>query len=147
MVPLPRQLGLGLLTPRALRGLPARLLRAEIRRMTSGNGWPISPPPNHPPDAPLWLRTQRRLHRMATFTAQHQSFELGCDPVIQAMEDSIQSQCRLLVLLLKRWEEHSSQLSSEPLDGVSKLVQSASAAPQAEQRRHEQQLSSPRGEP
>ena len=73
--------------------------------MTSLNGWPISPPPNLPPEDPLWRRTQRRLQRMATFSARHQSFELGSDPVIEAMESAITQQSRLLVLLLKRWEE------------------------------------------
>jgi len=73
--------------------------------MTYSKDWPVSLPPNLPPDAPLWRRTQRRLQRMATYSAQHQSFELGCDPVIEAMESAITEQSRLLVLLLKRWEE------------------------------------------
>ena len=73
--------------------------------MTSLKDWPVSPPPNLPPDAPLWRRTQRRLQRMATFTAQHTSFESGCDPVIQAMESAITAQSDLLVQLLRRWEE------------------------------------------
>lgn len=42
---------------------------------------------------------------MATFSARHQSFDDGCDPVIQAMESAITEQSRLLVLLIKRWEE------------------------------------------
>jgi hypothetical protein len=42
---------------------------------------------------------------MATFSAQHQSFEIGCDPTIEAMESAITAQSRLLVVLLKRWEE------------------------------------------
>ena len=54
---------------------------------------------------PLWRRTQQRLQNMATFTAQQTPMSLGLDPVSQAMEDSIASQGRLLVLLLKRWEE------------------------------------------
>lgn len=73
--------------------------------MTSSNDWPVSPLPNLPPDAPLWRRTQRRLQNMATFSAQHQSFEIGCDPTIEAMESAITAQSRLLVVLLKRWEE------------------------------------------
>ena len=77
--------------------------------MTYSNGWPVSPPPNLPKDAPLWRRTQRRLQRMETFTARLTSFEDGCDPVIQAMESAITEQSRLLVVLLKRWEEQQSQ--------------------------------------
>lgn len=73
--------------------------------MTYSKDWPVSPLPNLPKDAPLWLRTQRRLHRMGTFTAQHTSTELGSDPVIEAMESAITEQSRLLVLLVKRWEE------------------------------------------
>lgn len=73
--------------------------------MTSSNGWPASPLPNLPPEDPLWRRTQRRLHRMATFTAQHTSFESSCDPVTQAMEEAITAQSALLVRLLRRWEE------------------------------------------
>ena len=42
---------------------------------------------------------------MATFSARHQNLELGSDPVIEAMEAAIIQQSRLLVLLLKRWEE------------------------------------------
>ena len=95
---------------------------------TSWSGWPVSPPQNLPQDAPLWRRTQRRLQRMATFSAQHTSFEDGSDPVIEAMESAITQQSRLLVLLLKRWED-SQMTTSEPIDRVSKLGQSVSAAP------------------
>ena len=73
--------------------------------MTSLSGWPASPLPNLPKDAPLWRRTQRRLQRMGTFTAQRTSFDDSCDPVIQAMESAITAQSELLVQLLRRWEE------------------------------------------
>ena len=46
---------------------------------------------------------------MATYTAQLTPMSLGLDPVSQAMEDSIASQGRLLVLLLKRWEENKQE--------------------------------------
>jgi len=73
--------------------------------MTYSSDWPVSPLPNLPKDDPLWRRTQRRLQRMETFTAQRTPIELGSDPVIEAMESAITQQSRLLVLLLKRWEE------------------------------------------
>ena len=73
--------------------------------MTSLNGWPASPLPNLPPEDPLWRRTQRRLQNMETFAARHTPFEIGCDPTIEAMESAITAQSRLLVVLLKRWEE------------------------------------------
>ena len=73
--------------------------------MTFSSDWPVSPLPNLPKDDPLWRRTQRRLQRMGTFTAQHTSFESSCDPVIQAMESAITAQSELLVQLLRRWEE------------------------------------------
>lgn len=73
--------------------------------MTFSSDWPVSPRPNLPPDVPLWERTKRRLQNMETFAARHQSFEIGCDPVIQAMESAITQQSYLLVQLLKRWEE------------------------------------------
>jgi hypothetical protein len=46
---------------------------------------------------------------MGTFTAQRTPIELGSDPVIEAMESAITQQSRLLVLLLKRWEERQDQ--------------------------------------
>lgn len=73
--------------------------------MTSSSDWPVSPLPNLPTEDPLWRRTQRRLQRMGTFTARHTPIEIGSDPVIEAMESAITQQSRLLVLLLKRWEE------------------------------------------
>ena len=76
-----------------------------MTQATSWSGWPVSPQPNLPKEDPLWRRTQRRLQNMATFSARHQSFETGSDPVIEAMESAITEQSRLLVLLLKRWEE------------------------------------------
>ena len=73
--------------------------------MNDLNAWPSQPKKPVPPDAPLWRRTQQRLQNMATYTAQLTPMSLGLDPVSQAMEDSIASHGRLLVLLLKRWEE------------------------------------------
>ena len=69
------------------------------------SGWPSLPKKSLPEDAPLWRRAQLRLENMATYTAQLTPMSLGLDPVSQAMEESIASQGRLLVLLLKRWEE------------------------------------------
>lgn len=80
--------------------------------MTSSSDWPVSPLPNLPKDDPLWRRTQRRLQRMGTFTAQRTPIELGSDPVIEAMESAITQQSRLLVLLLKRWEERQAREGS-----------------------------------
>mgnify|MGYP001200934957 CR=1 FL=1 len=54
---------------------------------------------------PLWRRTQLRLQNMATFTAQLTPMSLGLDPVSQAMEDSIASLGRLLVVKLQKMEE------------------------------------------
>ena len=54
---------------------------------------------------PLWRRTQLRLQNMATFTAQLTPMSLGLDPEFQAMEDSIASLGRLLVVKLQAMEQ------------------------------------------
>ena len=56
---------------------------------------------------PLWLRTQRRLQRMETWSAQHRSFESGSCERIQLQDERIALACRHLVLLLKEWEERT----------------------------------------
>ena len=54
---------------------------------------------------PLWLRTKRRLDRMATFTAQRTPMCLGFDERIALREERIACASRELVLRLKRLEE------------------------------------------
>lgn len=73
--------------------------------MSDLNAWPSLPKKPLPKDGPLSRRTQLRLENMATFTAQLTPMSLGLDPVSQAMEESIASQGRLLVLLLQRLED------------------------------------------
>ena len=54
---------------------------------------------------PLWLRTKRRLDRMATWSAQRTPMSLGSDERIGLREERIACASRELVLRLKRWEE------------------------------------------
>ena len=56
-------------------------------------------------NAVLSRRTQLRLNRMATFTAQRMNMSDGLDPVIQAREEEIECKGRVLVALLKKLEE------------------------------------------
>ena len=56
---------------------------------------------------PLWLRTQRRLQRMETWSAQHRNTEHGFDERIQLQDQRIALACRHLVLLIKDMEEKS----------------------------------------
>ena len=60
---------------------------------------------------PLWLRTQRRLQRMETWSAQHRLTSSGSCERIQLQDERIALACRHLVLLLKEWEERRSDLS------------------------------------
>ena len=57
---------------------------------------------------PLWLRTQRRLQRMETWSAQHRTTESGFCERIQLQDERISLACRHLVLLIKDWEERRS---------------------------------------
>ena len=66
------------------------------------------------PNAPLWRRTQLRLRSMATYTAQRMNMSDGLDPVIQAREEEIDSKGRVLIELLKQWENDAG--NKTPLD-------------------------------
>lgn len=57
------------------------------------------------PTDPLWIRTKRRLDRMATFTAQRTPMSLGFDERMALREERIALASRELVLLIKAWEE------------------------------------------
>ena len=66
---------------------------------------------NHQPEQrdstdPLWLRTKRRLDRMATWSAQRTPMSLGSDESIALGEERIALASRHLVLLIKRREEN-----------------------------------------
>ena len=54
---------------------------------------------------PLSRRTQLRLENMEMWSEQHLNSSLGCDPVLEVMEETIASQGRLLVALIERWEK------------------------------------------
>ena len=54
---------------------------------------------------PLWRRTQLRLQRMETWSAQHRLTETGFDERIQLQDQRIALASQHLVLLLKEWEE------------------------------------------
>ena len=73
--------------------------------MSDLNAWPSLPKKSLPKDGPLSRRTQLRLQNMATFTAQLTPTSLGFDPEFQAMEDSIASLGRLLVVKLQAIED------------------------------------------
>ena len=73
--------------------------------MSDLSSWPSLPKKSLPADGPLWRRTQQRLQNMATFTAQLTPMSLGSDPEFQAMEDSIASLARLLVVKLQAIED------------------------------------------
>ena len=68
--------------------------------------------PSHPEwtdkTVPLWRRTQQRLQRMETWSAQHRTIESGSCERIQLQDERIALACRHLVLLLKDWEERRS---------------------------------------
>ena len=73
--------------------------------MNDLSSWPSLPKKSLPADGPLWRRTQQRLQNMATYTAQLTPMSLGSDPEFQAMEDSIASLGRLLVVKLQAMEQ------------------------------------------
>ncbi len=73
--------------------------------MSDLNAWPSLPKKSLPKEGPLSRRTQLRLANMATFTAQLTPMSLGLDPEFQAMEDSIASLGRLLVVKLQAMEQ------------------------------------------
>ena len=54
---------------------------------------------------PLWRRTQHRLARMETWSAQHRITSDGFDERIQLADQRIALACRHLVLILKDMEE------------------------------------------
>jgi hypothetical protein len=65
------------------------------------------PSSTNPETVPLWIRTKRRLDRMATFTAQRTPMSLGSDELIALREERIALASRELILLIKRWEERT----------------------------------------
>lgn len=73
------------------------------------------------PIDPLWIRTKRRLDRMATFTARLTPTCVGSDERIALREERIALASRELVLLLKAWEEQKPEPWYQPGDG-NKLV-------------------------
>ena len=58
---------------------------------------------------PLWRRTQLRLQRMETWSAQRRLTETGFDERIQLQDQRIALASRHLVLLLKEWEERKAK--------------------------------------
>ena len=79
--------------------------------MSDLSDWRFLPRQLPEPNAPLSRRTQLRLRSMATFTAQRMNTSDGLDPVIQAREEEIECKGRVLIELLKRWEEANSATS------------------------------------
>ena len=72
-----------------------------------------SPPPNwQDSTVPLWRRTQLRLQRMETWSAQHRNTEHGFDERIQLQDQRIALACQHLVLLIKEMEERGSNRMS-----------------------------------
>ena len=74
-----------------------------------------SPLPPDQLEVPLWRRTQLRLQKMATFTAQRMNMSDGFNERIQLQEERIALAGRHLVLLVKEWEERTeaARLSSK----------------------------------
>ena len=79
--------------------------------MSDLSDWRFLPRQLPEPRAPLSRRTQLRLQNMATFTAQRMNTSDGLDPVIQTREEEIECKGRVLIELLKRWEEANSATS------------------------------------
>ena len=79
--------------------------------MSDLSDWRFLPRQLPEPNAALSRRTQLRLNAMATFTAQRMNTSDGLDPVIQAREEEIECKGRVLIELLKRWEEANSATS------------------------------------
>ena len=69
------------------------------------SGWRFLPRQLPEPNAPLWRRTQLRLQRMETWSAQHRNTSDGFCERIQLQDQRIALASRHLVLLLKDWEE------------------------------------------
>ena len=63
------------------------------------------PSENDRQEVPLWRRTQQRLQRMETWSAQHRNMSDGFCERIQLQDQRIALACRHLVLLLKEREE------------------------------------------
>ena len=56
---------------------------------------------------PLWRRTQLRLQRMETWSAQHRNTSDGFNERIQLLDQEIALKCRRLVLILKDLEQEA----------------------------------------
>lgn len=69
------------------------------------SAWNTLPLPPEKKEGPLWLRTQRRLQRMETWSARHRLTSSGSCERIQLQDERIALACRHLVLLLKEMEE------------------------------------------
>lgn len=71
------------------------------------NGLSTSPTEDDPKDMtlPLWRRTQLRLQRMETWSAQHRITSDGFSERIQLQDQRIALACRHLVQILKDMEE------------------------------------------
>ena len=69
--------------------------------MTFSNAWNTLPLPPVKKEDPLWLRTRRRLDRMAMWSQQRMNTSDGSDPIIQMREEEIRCKGEVLVLLLK----------------------------------------------
>ena len=65
------------------------------------SAWNTLPLPHVKKEDPLWLRTRRRLDRMAMWSQQRMSTSDGSDPIIQMREEEIRCKGEVLVLLLK----------------------------------------------
>ena len=59
------------------------------------------------PTLPLWRRTQLRLQRMETWSAQHRNTSDGFIERIQLLDQEIALKCRRLVLILKDLEQEA----------------------------------------
>ena len=59
------------------------------------------------PTLPLWRRTQLRLQRMETWSAQHRNTSDGFIERIQLQDQRIALACRHLVLILKDLEQEA----------------------------------------
>ena len=71
------------------------------------SAWNTLPLPQGKKEDPLWLRTRRRLDRMAMWSAQRMNMSDGLDPIIQMREEEIRCKGEVLVLLLKKLESAS----------------------------------------
>ena len=75
------------------------------------SAWNTLPSPPVPTEGPLWLRTRRRLDRMAIWSQQRMNTSDGFDPITQMREEEIRCKGEVLVLLLKRWEENQAAMA------------------------------------